>query len=112
MELGPHSGPALPPHLMQEVHEVAEDSIVVFRKALQDLAAVGHAQAALHTCSSTRARLELAPSPAEGAGRERSAALRTLSTVGPRAPTHNPAVWLFSTNCSSASSVPFLTTGP
>lgn len=49
----PHRGPALPTHLMKEAHEVAEDSVVVFWKALQDLAAVGHPQAALHTYNGT-----------------------------------------------------------
>lgn len=39
---------------MQEAHEVAEDSIVVFWEAPQDQAAVGHPQAALHTCNGMR----------------------------------------------------------
>lgn len=39
---------------MQEAHEVAEDSVVVLREALQDQAAVGHTQAALHTCNGMR----------------------------------------------------------
>lgn len=43
-----------PAHLVQEAHEVAEDGQVVFRKALQDLAAAGHPQAALHACKGMR----------------------------------------------------------
>lgn len=39
---------ALLGHLVQEAHEVAEDGVVVPREALQDLAAAGHPQAALH----------------------------------------------------------------
>lgn len=39
---------------MQETHEVAEDGVVVLREALQDQAAVGHTQAALHTCNGMR----------------------------------------------------------
>lgn len=39
---------------MQEAHEVAEDSVVVLREALQDQAAVGHTQAAFHTCNGMR----------------------------------------------------------
>ena len=57
----PPSSPAPPTHLVQEAHEVVEHRVVVFRKALQDLAAAGHPQAALHTCDGTRAL-----SPCEG----------------------------------------------
>lgn len=53
--------PALSTHLMQEAHEVVEDGVVVFRKALQDLAAVGHPQAALHTCNGRRVLPESFP---------------------------------------------------
>lgn len=41
-------------YLVQEAHEVAEDGVVVLRQALQDQAAVGHTQAALHTCNGMR----------------------------------------------------------
>ena len=56
-------GPVLPTHLVQEAHEVAEDGIVVFWKALQDLAAARYPQAALHTYNSRGFFL----SPSEGA---------------------------------------------
>lgn len=41
-------------YLMQEAHEVAEDGIVVLWEAPQNQAAVGHPQAALHTCNGMR----------------------------------------------------------
>lgn len=60
--------PARPPHLVQEAHEVAEDGVVVFWKVLQDLAAAGHPQAALHTCHGPRVLPER-PLPASLSGR-------------------------------------------
>lgn len=64
--------PASTTHLVQEAHEVAKDGAVVFRKALQDLAAVGHPQAALHTCDGTR----VPPEPFLGGGHGRGGGRR------------------------------------
>lgn len=58
---------------MQEAHEVVKDGVVVFWKALQDLAAVGHPQAALHACKGTRV-------PPEGRAQVRG---KDRPTVGP-----------------------------
>ena len=96
--------PAQPPHLVQEAHEVAEDGVVVFRKVLQDLAAAGHPQAALHTCHGPRVLPER-PLPASLRGRagvqgggtdcpppgpwvplSKEALLRALPASSPRAP--------------------------
>lgn len=52
-------------HLMQEAHEVAEDGVVVFWEALQDQTAVGHAQAALHTCNGMKLLAGAAQSPGQ-----------------------------------------------
>lgn len=90
----PAPGPALSTHLMQEAHEVAEDGIVVFWKALQDLPAARHPQAALHTYSGTG--LSLSPSRGDSTGAERRTAPRTdCPEVGPGALAHFPAPWLF-----------------
>lgn len=68
-------------HLVQEAHEVAEDGEVVFRKALQDLAAVGHPQAALHACNGMR----VLPESSGGEGRVQGA---ECPPVGPGAATY------------------------
>lgn len=49
-------------YLMQEAHEVSEDCIVVFWEAPQDQTAVGHPQAALHTCNGMRLLARVAQS--------------------------------------------------
>lgn len=52
-------------YLMQEAHEVAEDGVVVFWETLQNQAAVGHTQAALHTCNGMRLLAGAAQSPGQ-----------------------------------------------
>ena len=74
---------------MQEAHEVAEDGVVVFWKALQDLVAAGHPQAALHTCRGTGVPPESCPRGRHGPREEVS------SEVGPGALTYSQAGWPF-----------------
>ena len=93
----PPSSPAPPTHLVQEAHEVVEHRVVVFRKALQDLAAVGHPQAALHTCDGTRAL-----SPSEG-----QAQVEGGQTAPPR--WSGAPAYFIGVQVPSSSSVPFLT---
>lgn len=72
----------MPTHLVQEAHEVAEDGVVVFWKALQDLAAACHPQAALHTYNGRG--FFLSPSRGGGMDAGRRTALRTdRPDIGP-----------------------------
>lgn len=75
----PASSPAGSTHLVQEAHEIAEHGVVVLREALQDLAAVGDPQAALHTCNGRGSRVR----PEGRAQVERGP---TVSLLGPGLP--------------------------
>lgn len=68
-------------YLMQEAHEVAEDCIVVFWEAPQDQAAMGHSQAALHTCNGMRLLAGAAQSPRKPGSQAPSSSERWLQKL-------------------------------